>query len=163
VLAVEYVITPAAVTDAIRLHQRRLLGRYRMAMLGVSIVGIAIAVASDVSFGISVAVFGFVLLAMTWMGFVDRWLAQARARRLIGGTCRYVLDEVGIHYEHPLGSGTLAWSAITTMSANDKSIVFARDRVMAAYIPTNAFASTADRDALLAFARQRLAAGTAQA
>jgi hypothetical protein len=36
---------------------------------------------------------------------------------------------------------------------NDKSITFGRDRVLAAWLPTSAFATPADRDAFVAFAR----------
>ncbi len=160
---VTYEITPTAVSDAIRLHQTTLLARYRGVMVLIAVAGIALAVAVDPTLGFTLTLFGILLLAMTWMSFIDRWLNRNRGRGVIGGTCKIELDDQGIHYEHPLGSGVVAWSALTHIRANDKSIVFGRDRVMAAYIPTSAFASPAERDSFLAFARARVCAPAATA
>lgn len=156
--SVTYEIAPTTMTEAIRLHQAMFLARYRLGMVAIAITGVVVALFVDVSLGLTMAIFGLVLLAMTWMQFADRWLIGNRARGVVGGTCAYVVDDRGIHHQDPLGSGTLAWSALTKVSANDRTIVFSRERVMAAYLPTTAFASPAERESLLTFARARVRA-----
>ena len=160
---VRYEITPAAMTAAIRLHQAMFLARYRIVMVAIAIAGVVVAFAVDSSLGLTIAIVGVLLLAMTWMQFADRWLFGNRARGVVGGTCEYLVDDRGIHYQNPLGSGTLAWSALTKVSANDETIVLGRDRVMAAYIPTTAFASHAERESFLTFARAHVGARAATA
>lgn len=44
---VEYVITARTIADAVRLHQSRLLVRYRLAMLALAGTGVAVAVLVD--------------------------------------------------------------------------------------------------------------------
>ena len=122
-------------------------------MLAVVIIGVAVTATLSDIVGIWAAVTGVVLLAMTWMPFLDRWVNERRGRGVIGRGCSLVADDQGLHYEHPLGSGVIAWPALTHVTANDKSMVFGRDRVLAAYVPVTAFASTSDRDEFLAFAR----------
>ena len=149
-------------TDAARLHQTTFMAGYRMIMVVVVLAGVVLAIALDSSFGLTVAIFGALMLATTWMQFLDRLLYRNRGRGLVGSTIQYVVDDRGIHYESQFGSGVLLWSALTHVRANDKSIAFGRDRVMAAYVPTSAFASIAQRDSFLAFARARVGGSSAQ-
>jgi hypothetical protein len=158
---VKYEITPAAILDAVRLHQASFLARARALLAAIAVVGAVIALVGDPRIGLSVAIFGILMLGLTWVQVLDRWLVANRGRGVIGGTCEYVVDDRGLHYQHPLGSGDLPWSALTQIRADDKSIVFGRDRVLAAYIPMIAFSSPAERDAVLAFARERVGGGTA--
>ncbi len=158
-----YEITPSAVTDAARLHQSTFLARYRLVMVLIAAVGIVLATVVDLSTGMTVFLFGLAMLAATWMQFLDRWLFRNRARGVVGGTSEYVVDDEGIHYTNPLGSGVFAWSALTDVRANDKTIAFGRDRVLVAYVPTTAFASPAERDSFLGFARARVGQAAAKA
>lgn len=153
---ITYRITPSAMVDAGRLYQSSLLARYRALMIVVIVVGMALGLAVNWTTGLPVAAVGVVLLGMTWMQFLDRWLLRSRGRGLVGGTTEFVVDEQGIHYTNPLSTGTLAWSALTQVRANERSIVFGRDRVIAAYIPTSAFASPSERGSFLAFVRARV-------
>jgi hypothetical protein len=157
---VKYEITPAALLDAVRLHQTTFLARARAALAVIVLAGLAITVVGDPKLGLSVAIFGLLMLGLTWVQFLDRWLIGNRGRGMIGETSEYVIDDGGIHYTHTLGSGDLPWSALTTIRANERSIVFGRDRVLAAYIPTSSFSSSAERDAFIAFARAHVSAGT---
>ena len=150
---VSYVLTPSAMTDATRLHQSQFLARYRAVMVLVAVVGVVLAIVFDQSIGVTVAIFGLLLLAMTWMQFVDRRLARSRGRGFVGGEVEYVLDDAGIHYHVPVASGVIPWSALTKVRANDRSIVFSRERALVAWVPVTAFRSATERDAFLAFAQ----------
>lgn len=93
---------------------------------------------------------------MTWMGFVDRWLNARRGKGVISHTCRVRLDEEGVHIDNPVASSLVGWSALTQVLDGPDSIVFRRNSVLAAYVPTAAFAAAGERDAFLAFARARV-------
>jgi hypothetical protein len=157
---IRYVVTPSAVSDAIRLQQQSLIARFRIVSIAITVVG-ALLVVVGIQYGLTIAIVGAVLLASTWMQFVDRWLYKVRGRGVIGNAVEYVVDDSGIRYQTALGSGVLNWPALTRVLANDKSIVLARDRVIAAYVPTNAFGSPAERDAFLAFARAHVSSPAA--
>ena len=151
--AVRFEITPATLTEATRLLQATFLSRFRLLMAVFVVVGGVIALSGDPSLGVTIAGFAVLMLATTWMQFLDRWLFKTRARGFVGGIAEYVVDDVGAHYKNPLSSGTIPWSSLTKVMSNEKMIVFARDRVAVAYFPTTAFASAAERDAFLTFAR----------
>jgi len=153
---VSYQVTAAAMTDASRLYMAPFLARYRIVMGLISIAGLPVAAIFDPTFGLTMVIFGLLMLAMTRMEFLDRWLLGNRGRGLVGGANEYVLDDVGIHHTDATGSGVFDWSGLTTIRSSDKTIALGRDRILVAYIPTSAFASRAERDAVLAFAREHV-------
>ena len=153
--ALSFEITPTVVQEAAQVHAAAVIVRFRAAMVLIVVVGIGLAFV-NVTLGVAVATFGILMLASTWVRFLDRWRYAKSGRGVMGGTCEYLVDDRGLHYRTPLSSGDMPWSALTTVRANDRSIVFARDRVMAAYIPTVVFASPAERESFLAFARERI-------
>lgn len=155
----EYTIEPSTLIDATRLQQSEFLARYRVITAAVGLGGVLVAVLYDPVNGLAIVAGAVALLVLTWTHAADRWLARYRGRSIIGSQTVYVVDDVGIHYEHPLGSGLLPWSALTTVRANDQTVVLSRDRVLAAYVPTSSFASAAEREAFIAFARAHIDAG----
>jgi hypothetical protein len=150
---VTYEITPAAIHDAIRLHTASFVARFRVVMLTAVLVGVFVTFAINRTLGLFIVFSATLFLISTWVPFLDRTIIRNRGRGVMGEKSTYVLDDLGIHYQHPLGSGDMPWSAVTDVRINDKSITFGRDRVLAAYIPTSAFATPGDRDAFVAFAR----------
>lgn len=151
-----FAITPTAMTDAARLHQATFMLRYRIVAAVVMVVGVVVALAVDESVGLWLATFGFLLLATTWLQVLDRLLYRNRGRGVMGAIVEYVVDDGGILTTGPLGTRTLDWSALTDVRANSRTVIFGRDRVLAGYVPTSAFASAAERDAFVAFARARV-------
>ncbi|MEI8334898.1 MAG: YcxB family protein [Chloroflexota bacterium] len=152
---VTYEITAAAMADAARLLQAAFAARYRVAMVVVAVTGVVVAVAVSPLVGVPITVVGIVLL-LTWEQITDRWLYRRAARGIIGSTCVCVADDEGLHVQDPLGSSVIAWPALTQVRSNDKTVVFVRDRVLTAYVPTAAFTSLAERDSFLTFARARV-------
>ncbi len=154
---VAYTLTPDALADASRLHQASFFARYRIAMGVIAGIGVIAAMAGYRSLGIGMVVFGLILLGLTWTRFIDRILLSRQGRSVFGGSAAFVADDQGLHYEHPLGSGVIPWSGLTHVRSDDRAIVFARDRVLAAYIPATAFATPKERDSFVRFARGRVA------
>ena len=160
--SVTYEITPSALHDAMRLHMARFTARFRVVMLIVVLVGILVALFINRTLGFFLVFSGVLFLISTLVPVLDRLILRNRGRGVMGETCTYVIDDLGVHYRHPLGSGDMPWSAITDVRMNDKSITFGRDRVLAAWLPTSAFATPADRDAFVAFARAHVGGSPAQ-
>jgi YcxB-like protein len=139
--------------DASRLHLADFWRRFRAAMAVLALVGLAIAISVDLTIGLWMLFFGLLSLALTWIHTLDAWILRRSGRGYIGEMTEYLADEQGIHYSGPIGSGLVPWSRITSLRVNAKSIAFGRDRVLAAWVPTNAFDSPAERDAFVAYAR----------
>jgi hypothetical protein len=158
---VTFRVTPELMLRALRLHQAVFFQRLRAVLSVVAILGVAIAVGVNVQVGVTIAVIAGLILATTWVQFFDRWLLSKSGRGYVGEMLTYDADDRGLHYDGPLGSGTLAWSALTAVRADDQTIAFGRDRVLAAYIPVSAFASAAEHDAFLAFASAHIGKPTA--
>jgi cell division protein FtsW (lipid II flippase) len=134
-----------------------MLAKYRATMVVAAVAGVVIAIAGYPDFGTWLVFMGVALLGMTWMGFMDRWLNRAVGRGIVGGTSTLVAAEDGLHFDRPIGSGVIPWSALTAVRIGPTSIVFQRDRVMASYVPTSAFGSEAERDAFVDYARTHIA------
>jgi hypothetical protein len=153
---IEYTITPDAMLDASRLYRATYL-RIVLAIAAVlALVGVALTIAGAFGIGVWLAIFGVLTLLLARLPFVDRWILRMSARGLIGERMTYNVDEDGIHYDGPTSTGLMPWSSFTSVRADDKSIAFARDRVVPAYVPSSAFASPAERTAFLAFARSHI-------
>lgn len=149
---VRFQITRAAVADAVRLHHAAQLARYRIAVVGIAVTGVGLAIAVDPALGATLGTVGLIVLAVAWNQLLQRWIAQYGGPDVIGETCMYDLDDERMRYEGPPAARDILWRDITAVRANERSIVFARGGLMEAFVPTIAFASSSERDAFLAFA-----------
>jgi hypothetical protein len=98
------------------------------------------------------------LLATARLPPLERWMLRLQMRSVIGGESELVISEDGLHYRNPVASGDIGWSALTVVRENEKTVVFMRDRLLASYAPSSAFASPAQRTGAVAFARAKIAA-----
>jgi len=153
-----YTITADGILDASRLNLTEFWRRARAAMLVIGLIGLALAIAVDLTIGLTLLFFAMLMLALTWYHGIDSWLLRRTGRGYIGEMTEYLVNDDGIRYAGPLGSGLLPWSRITSVRVDDKSIAFGRDRILAAWVPTGAFESPTERDAFIAFARARVPA-----
>ena len=150
---ISYTVTPDAMLDASRLYRAAFLRVVTAIVAFLTIVGLALVIIGEPGVGVWMVVFGVVGLFSVRFPFLDRWMVQRSARGLIGETMSYEVDDTGIHYSGPTSTGLMPWSSFTSVRADDRSIAFARDRVIPAYVPTSAFASPEERAAFLEFAR----------
>ena len=155
---IKFTITIDDVVAYLRLLQRMLnaigviLGLVVMSIGGILGVLTLDAFTGVWTFGIGLL---FVLLAGT--EFLDRWRVQRSARRLIGSKCTLKFDEDGIDADTVSGSGHVPWTSVTAVKRSDRVLIVKRDRVPIVWIPSRAFASAAEGDALEAFIRSKLA------
>jgi hypothetical protein len=73
------------------------------------------------------------------------------------------MTESGVEFDSRLSTGEIPWSAITEIRRDDRSIVFVYHGQFRGYIPSDAFASAADRERALSFASARIAAAAERA
>jgi hypothetical protein len=157
--SIRFEITPSFIDEAFRLHQSTVIAGYRVLAVLIAAAGVVLAVAGMQPIGVGLAFAGVLLLLTTWARPLDRWLYSRGNRGLVGTTCQYDFDDQGIQYATALGTGLLPWSSLTEIRANERVIVFRRDRYMAASAPTSAFASRAECTDFLVSARARLTEG----
>lgn len=157
---IRFEVTPSLIEEAFRLHQSTLIAGYRVLAVLVAAAGLVLAIAGRQSIGVGLAFARVLLLAATWARPLDRWLYSRDSRGLVGTTCQYDFDHQGVHYVTALGTGLLPWSSLTEIRANERVIVFRRDRYMAASAPTSAFASPVEWRDVLVFARARVTKGS---
>jgi hypothetical protein len=125
---------------------------------GAVVVGIAAVVAAAVGaaglgFGAFIAgillIAGALLLAPT-IG----WFVRRQYRSLDGQQAWARLDGWGLRLENPLGRQDIPWASLTDIVEAGRVVLFRRDTLLVAYVPTSAFVSTQQEQDALAFARQ---------
>lgn len=157
VFVVQYTITAGASVDAMRLAQARL---FRVHAIGDSFViatGL-IGFATGYSWAFVFTVAGVLLLIESRTSFLQRWIVARRGRSVIGQVGEMTIGHDGIAFRMPHAQGLIAWSALTGVLADRRSVAFVRDRMLSAYIPSTAFASRAEQDELVVYSRSRIAA-----
>jgi hypothetical protein len=82
---------------------------------------------------------------------------------VIGTPVRFVVDADGIEATTPGASGRLGWSALTDVRADERAVVFLSGRLLASWAPAEALGAPERREAIIAFARARIAEARALA
>lgn len=115
----------------------------RKYVLGAGIVlvvlGLALVVVHPV--GLVVAAFGGLTFLDWRFPTVDRWLIRRRASARIGALCEVWLDESGIAYRQAGLSGHIAWSAVTRIIEDDRSLILMQGGLALIALPKRAFDS----------------------
>jgi ABC-type multidrug transport system fused ATPase/permease subunit len=118
-------------------------------------VGAALAVAGAVV-GYFFVILGLIFLFLSQVAPFQRWLVNRYRRSLLNQPVTVDIDDEALHFATPLATTTIPWSTITQLRATDRSIVFLRDGSPITYLPTAAFPTPADREALIEYARARI-------
>ncbi len=154
---IQYTITAGGSVDAMRLAQSRL---FRIHAIGDGFVIVAglIGVATGYSGAFAFVVAGGLLLIESRTSLLQRWFVARRGRSVIGQVGEMTIGHDGVAFRMPHAQGLIAWSALTGVLADGRSVAFVRDRILSAYIPSTAFASRTEEDELVAYSRSRIAA-----
>lgn len=100
---------------------------------------------------------GLGVLAWVFQGDrVQRWLAGREVRSIVGGEIEVRLGDDGLRFRTPLGEGSAPWSAVTALRENERTVIFMRDRIAVAYIPSSAFRSAEQRAEIVAFVQRHV-------
>jgi hypothetical protein len=117
----------------------------------------------DVVAGLLAIVAGAGALLVASTPLFDRWRAARLTRSVVGDEVGFIIDAEGISGTMVTGTSRVSWSAVTEIRSDERVIVVMRDRIPIAWMPTSAFASRAEREAVLAFMRSKTAASTGRA
>ncbi len=155
---VVYPITADAAIDAARLVIAPLRRRMTLVSLAALAGGIALTVAGDGRFGPGILLFGILTLGLAVLRGPERMLVNRRGGDLLRGSAELVLDESGVDVVSPPATGRVAWSALTEVREDARSVVLLRDRMLVGYAPVAAFGSPERRVEIVAYARARIEA-----
>lgn len=155
---VVYPITADAAIDAARLVMAPL--RRRMMVIAVAALagGVVLTVAGDGRIGPGIALFGLLAIALTVLRGPERMLVNRRGGSLLRGHAELVFGEAGVDFASPQAAGRVAWSALTGVVEDARSVVLLRDRALVGYAPTAAFGPPERRAEVVAYIRAQIAA-----
>lgn len=164
-----YELTPDVFLDASALAQAGIFRLIRVAIVGLVAVAVFIAAVAflldDLSllwFTVFILVMAGLVFALTQGRWLMRWSMRRSAGSMLGGMAEVVVDNEGITTVTPLGKGSVGWSQLTGVRENERTVLFVRDRLPAAFVPAAAFDSPDLRTAVVQFARERIAASRSE-
>ena len=123
-------------------------------------IGVAFALVGYV-LGYLFVICGVLFLVFGQAAPFQRWLVARHYGALLGQPVTVDIDELGLQFATPLTTSRTPWSAITSLRATDRSILFYRDRTPLGYLPAAAFKSDVERQAFVDFARRHAASSRA--
>jgi hypothetical protein len=91
--------------------------------------------------------------------YFDAWRVRRNARSILGTGALLEFDGSGLSSKTATGAGTVPWSTITRVRSSDRILVFARDRLTVAWLPTRVFTSAEQRDSFSSFVAAHLGQG----
>lgn len=77
---------------------------------------------------------------------------------VLGEAIELDIGDDGIHCQGPLGTSHVPWSSLTEVRSNESTVIFVRDRLVAAYAPAASFSGAAEQAEVVAYSRDRIAA-----
>jgi hypothetical protein len=155
---VDYVISADAFIDASRLAQAPMRTRLLLLCAVVAVAGLVMLVLAPTGPGLMLVLFAVILTLLTVARAPERWVVRRQAGDVIGGPVRLVIGPEGISVATPTAEGRIAWSALSEVREDDRTVIFLRGRFLASYAPAEAFGSPARRAEIVAFARRRIGA-----
>jgi hypothetical protein len=145
------------VVDYLRIVQRRLNQVSAVAGAVLCLVGVTLIVTGvDPLTGVVALVAGLLTVGAAQTRYFDRWRVRRGARRIVGTRASFEIGDEGLLAETATITGRVPWSSVTALRANERILVFMRDRLPVAWIPTRAFASEADLSATTQFIREHI-------
>jgi YcxB-like protein len=161
-ISVQYTMTADDLVDGQRLAQRpfRRFEAAVGAVLGIS--GLGLILSGSPGLGGGLILLGSVDLAILAAGRpLERFWMRRRASPLIGSECEVSLTDDGVLFRHGGTNGHIAWSDLTRIAEDPRTLAFASGGVLRLGIPKRAFRSDADLDAFRREAIGRMAAAQA--
>ena len=107
--------------------------------------------------GVPIAIVAAALLTASQLQGVQRWMIGRNAGSLMGQSTEVTFDATGIRMVGELGSSDVPWSVLTSARADERTVIFVRGDVLAAYLPATSFAGRDEQQALVRYADERIA------
>lgn len=158
---VRYTVSVDGLVDAARLAHSGTRNRILILAAAAALIGLVLLVLSPTGSGLMLVFFGVVMTLLIVLRAPERWFVGRRAGAVIGTPVGLVVGVDGIEATTPGASGRLAWSGLTEVRADERAVVFLSGRLLASWAPADALGTRERREAIVAFARARIAAGRA--
>ena len=143
--------------EAGRFFQARLYRAFYIAFgAGLVVGGVIFSINPTV--GILILVFCGLMLIMTRLDLLDRFVGRRRFRSVLDQPIQLSLGEQGIFWEGPQATSNIPWTSLTEVRSNERTVLFVRDRILIAYAPSASFANAEEQAEVVAFSRERIAA-----
>ena len=123
--------------------------------LAVVAVGAVLAIAGAV-IGYFFVILGLIFLFVSQVAPFQRWRVTHYRRALLNQPVTVDIDDEALRFTTPLMTSAVPWSTLTELRTSDRSVVFLREKSPITYLPTAAFATPADREAFVEYARARI-------
>lgn len=154
---ISYTVSVDGLVDAARLAHSGTRNRILLLAAAAAVVGLVFLVVSPTGSGLLLVFFGVVMTLLLVLRAPERWYVGRRAGSVVGTPVRLVIDVDGVEATTPAASGRIAWSGLTHVRADERSVVLLGGRVLASWAPADALGSPERREEIVAFARARIA------
>lgn len=140
-MTIRYTMTLDDLVDGSRLVQRSF--RRFVTAIGavVGIAGFALVLTSPGWLGFAMIGYGLLDLALIWVRPLERLLMRRRVARLVGNECEVAVTESGLSFTQGGVQGEIAWSALTGISEDAKTLAVVSGGVARLGMPKRAFGS----------------------
>jgi hypothetical protein len=154
----DFVITQDHMVDFLRIMQKRVNVIGTVAGVVLIVAGLYFVILGSPGVGVFEFVIGVLMILAAQTPYFDRLRARLSARSVIGTRAELDVTERGVEIRNAGKSAHVDWSSVTGLRVSEAIIVLMRDRRAISWMPTSAFASTADRQRALAYLQERIAA-----
>lgn len=153
---IRYIQTFDEAIEAGRFFQARLF-RWSYVVLGAGLLLGALIAPVNLPVGLPIIFACGMLIVMMRFAIPERLVGRRQARSVLDRPFELALGDEGITWNGPVGTGHIPWAAISEVRANARMLLFVRDRLLVAYAPASAFASTEERAGVIAYSRRQIA------
>ncbi len=142
-LTIRYTMELDDLVDGSRLLQRSF--RRFVTAIGVFVwmVGVVLVLTSPGWLGFALIGYGLLDLALIWLRPFERFFMRRRVARLVGSRCEVALTEGGLYFMQGGVTGQIAWSALTGIREDAKTLAVVSGGVARLGMPKRAFGSEA--------------------
>ena len=152
----DFEITTAHLVDFLRLRQQTLNRVGAIVAVGLVVAGVYFAFTGDRVLGAFEIIVGVLMLITSQTTIFDAWRVKRAGRSVIGTRAQLKAEEDGITIQNAGVASHIDWTAVTDLKVNDRIIIPMRGRLPVGWLPSDAFASTAEREAAIAYMRDHI-------
>jgi hypothetical protein len=155
-----FTVTVDDVVDYLRVVQRT-LNLIGLALgAGMVVLGICITVIyGSVVDGAVPVLLGLATAFAAQTRYFDAWRVRRNARSILGTNALLEFDDNGLSSRMATGQGSVPWATVTSTKSSGRTLVFMRDRLTLAWLPTRVFSSAEQRGSFASFVAAHLDQG----
>lgn len=143
-MTIHYTMTLDDLVDGNRLVQRAFRRFVTAVGVVVGLAGVALVLISPGWLGFAMIGYGLLDLALIWARPLERFLMRRRVARLVDNECAVAVTASGLSFVNGGVHGEVAWSALTGIREDARTLAVVSGGVARLGMPKRAFGSEAD-------------------